>query len=79
MKRGYELEKTSNSPQSETLMERLAYFFKTMGWLAVFLIGFLVLAVLIMPLLTEDTEWREYCQEYHPELPISGCKAVAGV
>ena len=79
MKRGYELEKTSNSPQSETPMERLVYFLKTMGWLAIFLIGFLVLLVLTMPLWTENTEWLEYCQQRHPELSMSACKAASGV
>jgi hypothetical protein len=78
MKRGYELEKTSNSPQYETPKERLVYFLKTMGWSALFLIAFLVLLVLTMPLWTEKTEWLEYCQEYHPEMSMSGCKAASG-
>jgi hypothetical protein len=60
-------------------MERLAYFLKTMGWLAIFLTSFLMLLVLTMPLWTDNTEWLEYCQEYHPELSMSACKAAAGV
>ena len=79
MKRGYDLEKASNRPHSETPMERLVYFLKTMGWSAVFLIGFLVLLVLTMLLWTDDTEWLEYCQEYYPELSTAACKAASGV
>ena len=79
MRRGYDLEKISNSGRSETPMERLVYFLKTMGWLAIFLIGFLMLLVLTMPLWTDNTEWLEYCQEYHPELSMSACKAASGV
>ena len=77
MKRGCDLEETSNSPQSETRLERLSYFLKTMGWSAAFLIGIFVLLVLTMPLWTDDTEWLEYCQEYHPELSMSACKAAS--
>ena len=79
MRRGYDLEKISNMPHPETPMERLVYFLKTMGWSAVFFIGFLGLLVLTMPLWTENTEWLEYCQEYHPEMSMSGCKAASGV
>ena len=79
MRRGCELEKLSNKPHSETPIERLAYFLKTMGWLAIFLIGFLMLLVLTMPLWTDNTEWLEYCQENHPELSMSACKAASGV
>ena len=79
MRRGYEFEKISNRPQSETPMERLVYFGKTMGWLVVFLIGFLMLLALTMPLWRDDTEWLEYCQEYHPELSMSACKSASGV
>ena len=79
MRRGYELEKLSHKPHSETPMERLTYFLKTMGWLAVFLIGFLVLLVLTRSLWTDDAEWLEYCQEYHPELSVSACKSASGV
>ena len=79
MRQGYDLDKISNKPHSETPMERLVYFGKTMGWLVVFLIGFLVLLALTMPLWTDDTEWLEYCQEYHPELSMSACKSASGV
>ena len=79
MRQGYELKKLSDRPQSETPMERVAYFLKTMGWLVVFLIGFLMLLVLTMPLWTDNTEWLEYCQENHPELSMSACKAASGV
>ena len=79
MRRGYDWEKISSMPHPETPMERLAYFLKTMGWLAIFLIGFLVLLVLTMPLWTDDTEWLEYCQQHHPELSMSACKAASGV
>jgi len=79
MRRGYNLDKISNKPHSETPMERLAYFLKTMGWLAVFLIGFLVLLAFTIPLWTDETEWLEYCREYHPELSMSDCKATSGV
>ena len=79
MRRGYDLEKISNRTHSETPMERLAYFLKTMGWSVVFLIGFLVLLILTMPYWTYDTEWLEYCEEYQPELSMTDCKAAAGV
>jgi len=79
MRRGYDLEKISSMPHPETPMERLVYFLKTMGWLAIFLIGFLMLLVLTMPLWTDNTEWLEYCQENHPELSMSACKAASGV
>ena len=79
MRRGYDLDKISNRPNSETPMERLVYFVRTMGWVAVFLIGFLILLALTMPLWIHDTEWLEYCEEYHPELSISECIAAAGV
>jgi len=79
MRRGYDLEKISSMPHPEMPMERLVYFLKTMGWLAIFLIGFLVLLVLTMPLWTDNTEWLEYCQENHPELSMSACKAASGV
>ena len=78
MRRDCELEKLSNKPHSETPMERLSYFLKTMGWLVVFLIGFLVLLALTLPLWTYDAEWLEYCQEYYPELSTSACKAASG-
>ena len=73
------MEKLSNKPNSETPIERLVYFVRTMGWVAVFLIGFLILLALTMPLWIHDTEWLEYCEEYHPELSISECIAAAGV
>ena len=79
MRRGYDLDKISKRPYSETPIERLAYFLKTMGWLAIFFIGFLMLLALTMPLWTDDNEWLEYCEEYHPELSMSACKEAAGV
>jgi len=79
MRRGCEVEKLSNKPHSETPIERVAYFLKTMGWLMVFMIGFLVLLALTMPLWMDDSEWLEYCQEYYPELSMSACKAASGV
>jgi len=79
MKRGYDLDKISNRPQSESPIERLVYFLKTMGWLGIFLLGFLLLLALAMPLWTDDNEWLEYCQEHHPALSMSACKAASGI
>ena len=58
--------------------ENFRYFLSVMMWLAIFVIGTMLMLAVLISVLPDDPEWIEYCAEYYPELSLSACRTASG-
>ena len=56
----------------------LSYFTTTILLLLMFFVGFVILIICALWFWPLDSEWRDYCEQYYPNISLAECREAAG-